>query len=94
MAARKPTTTTAAAAIEALAVERIELTFQDETYSVLPSSEWTLDIIEAFEEGRVAGFLKEVLGDDYAKLRATKPKPDTLSEFVSALTTAAGVKGN
>ena len=86
--------TKSAAAAEALG-ESIPFTFADETYVVAPSSEWSFDALEAYENGRVLHFLREILDEDsWAKLRAVKPKAATLGDFVVSLQKAVGIAGN
>ncbi|ALX67275.1 hypothetical protein [Microbacterium sp. XT11] len=92
MAARKTATNPTAA--EALA-QPIPFTFEGQKYSVLPSSEWSLDALEAFEEGRVLTLLREVLdGDGYATFRKTHNRVADLNEFVVAMQKAIGIAGN
>ncbi|AYN59101.1 tail assembly chaperone [Arthrobacter phage Yang] len=82
------------AAAEALG-ESIPFTFDGQDFTVLPSSEWSFDALEAYETGRVLAFLQEILdGDSYATLRAMKPKASVLGDFVIALQRAAGIAGN
>ncbi|QNJ56515.1 tail assembly chaperone [Arthrobacter phage Niobe] len=82
------------AAAEALG-ESIPFTFEGKDFVVLPSSEWSFDAIEAYEEGRVLAFLREILdADSFEALRAMKPKAAVLGEFVVSLQKAAGIAGN
>ncbi|UIW13268.1 tail assembly chaperone [Arthrobacter phage Crewmate] len=81
------------AAAEALG-EMIPFTFNDEDFVALPSSEWSFDSLEAYEEGRVLAFLREILdADSYKALRAMKPKAAVLGEFVQTLQKAVGIAG-
>ncbi|QGZ17312.1 tail assembly chaperone [Arthrobacter phage Warda] len=90
MTARK----TSPAAAEALG-ESIPFTFDGKDFVVAPSSEWSFDALEAYEEGRVLAFLREILDEESFKtLRAMKPKASHLGEFVVALQKAAGIAGN
>ncbi|QOP65074.1 tail assembly chaperone [Arthrobacter phage Adumb2043] len=82
------------AAAEALG-ESIPFSFEGKDFMVLPSSEWSFDAIEAYEQGRVLAFLSEILdADSFKELRAMKPKASVLGEFVVALQKAAGIAGN
>lgn len=82
------------AAAEALG-ENIPFTFNDEDFVALPSSEWSFDALEAYEEGRVLAFLREILDEDsFQKLRVMKPKAAVLGDFVVALQKATGIAGN
>ncbi|QOP65075.1 tail assembly chaperone [Arthrobacter phage Adumb2043] len=81
------------AAAEALG-ESIPFSFEGKDFMVLPSSEWSFDAIEAYEQGRVLAFLSEILdADSFKELRAMKPKASVLGEFVVALQKAAGIAG-
>ncbi|UIW13431.1 tail assembly chaperone [Arthrobacter phage Amyev] len=81
------------AAAEALG-ESIPFTFDGKDFSVLPSSEWSFDALEAYEEGRVLAFLREILDEaSFKELRAMKPKASALGDFVLALQKAAGIAG-
>jgi hypothetical protein len=83
-----------AAAAEALG-ESIPFGFQGKDFIVAPSSEWSFEAIEAYEEGRILAFLREILdADSFKELRAMKPKASVLGEFVVALQKAAGIAGN
>ena len=86
--------TKSAAAAEALG-ESIPFTFEGETFSVAPSSEWSFDALEAYESGRILAFLREILAEEsWAKLRALKPKAATVGDFVVAVQKAVGIAGN
>ncbi|MEO2133380.1 MULTISPECIES: hypothetical protein [unclassified Microbacterium] len=95
MTARK-TSTAAADAIAAEAVaEPITFPFQGETYSILPTSEWTYSTIVAFEQGRLSTFLSAVLDkDSLARFAGHDFKIALVGEFVDAASTAAGIQGN
>lgn len=81
-------------AAEALSA-KIPFTFEGVDYTVDPTSEWSYEAIEAFEEGRISGFLKGVLGDaEHEKFKATKPRISDVNRFVEALQTALGIAGN
>lgn len=86
--------TKSAAAHEALA-ESVPFTYEGEDYSVAPSSEWDLDVLEAFENGKLVTFLRGVLGSEqYAAYRKAHPKVGGLEPFVVAIQKALGIKGN
>jgi hypothetical protein len=86
--------TKSAAAAEALG-ESIPFTFQGESFSVQPSSEWGFDALEDYENGRILRFLSQILDEDaWAKLRALKPKASVVGEFVLAVQKAVGIAGN
>jgi hypothetical protein len=92
--ARKTPTTKSPTAAEALAAP-IPVTFGGVDYDVLPSSEWPFEALEAFEDGKVATFLRHILGEEQtAAFRETKPTVATVREFVVALQGALGIAGN
>ncbi|AWY06646.1 tail assembly chaperone [Microbacterium phage Zeta1847] len=93
---RKPAArklTESAIAAEAVG-DRVPFEFRGETFGLLPTSEWSLNALEAFEEGRVVAFLKDILGADYAKLRGLDIKVADLEEFVADAKDALGIAGN
>jgi hypothetical protein len=82
------------AAHEALA-EGIPFTYGDHDYIITPSSEWDLDALEAFENGKLATFLRLVLGEEqYSVYKQKHPKVGELEPFVVSLQKALGIKGN
>lgn len=90
MAARK----TNPIAAEALSTD-IVFSFEGREYTVPASSEWTIDALEAFENGRILAMLKELLTDeDYAAFRKRHNKVSELNAFMLALQKAQGIAGN
>jgi hypothetical protein len=88
------TTRKSAAAAEVLG-EQVPFTYKGAQYLVLPTSEWTLDTIEAFETGRMTAFLREILGEaQYATYKATKPKVAEIQDFMAEIQKALGISGN
>lgn len=88
------TTRKSPTAAEALG-EKIHFIFGGIEYLVAPTSEWSYDALEAFEDGKVTTFLREVLGaDEHAKYKATKPRVSDVGDFVTALQKALGISGN
>lgn len=64
-------------------------------YLVVNSAEWPYEALEAFEDGKIATFLRSVLGDqEHAKFKATKPLLADVNRFVEALQGALGISGN
>lgn len=83
-----------AAAAEALG-EKIPFTARGVDLLLDPSSEWDFEAIEAFEAGKIATFLRLILGDkQYAAFKATKPKVGDVDAFVMDLQKALGIAGN
>jgi hypothetical protein len=74
-------------------VERIPFSFDGVDYTVLPTDEWDLEVIEAFEGGVVSVLYGRLLGKDgYAKLKAKKYKKANLERFAFALRDALGIE--
>lgn len=89
MTARK-----SAAAAEALN-EAVPFRARGIDFELAPSAEWDFEAIEAFEEGKIATFLRLILGaEQYAAFKATKPKVGDVDEFVTELQKALGIAGN
>lgn len=83
-----------AAAHEALG-ESIPVDFRGVSLLILPSSEWPFEALEAFEEGKVATFLRLILGkDQYAEVRKVTPKVGDARDLVEAIQDALGISGN
>lgn len=82
------------AAAEALR-EMIPFTARGVDFELTPSDEWDFEAIEAFEAGKVATFLRLILGEEqYNAFKATKPKVGDIDEFVTDLQKALGIAGN
>lgn len=61
----------------------VSLTYDGETYSIPPASEWDLDVLEHFEEGRVLALVKALLGPDgWARFRS---KPRTVADLTDLM---------
>lgn len=88
------TTRKSPAAAEALA-QKIPFTARGVDFELTPSAEWDFEAIEAFEQGKIATFLRMILGDkQYAAFKATKPKVADVDDFVIGLQKALGIAGN
>ena len=75
--------------------EPVSVDFGGTAYSVPATAQWDYDILEAFEEGRVAGFLKALLGPvQHGTFKATRPKLSEVNEFMLAIQRALGISGN
>lgn len=81
-------------AAEALAAP-IVFDYKGTTYSIPTTSDWSYEALELFEEGKLTGFLREVLGEaQLATYKATKPRVSDLADFVGELQKALGIAGN
>lgn len=75
--------------------ETLSFRFENVTYRIAPADEWDLDALEAFEDGKVATFLRSVLGaDQWAKFRAKPRKVTDLTALAEAMQKAMGLEGN
>jgi hypothetical protein len=89
-AAKKPINPTAA---EALA-EPVAFTYADVDYVVPSTSEWPYAALEAFEDGKLSGFIREILGEEqHDRFKATKPKVSDLSDLIQEMQKALGIAG-
>lgn len=93
MASRKTSTTNP---VEAEALEiRVAFEWRGEKFTVLPSSEWPYEAIEAFEDGQIARFLRAILGEEeHNHFKSLHPKATDVAEFVEAMQSALGIQGN
>lgn len=81
-------------AAEALG-ESIPFVYEGVDYSLAPSSEWDYAALEAFEDGKIATFLRLILGEaQHNAFKATKPKVGDVNKFVTELQKALGIAGN
>jgi len=86
--------TQSAAAAEALG-NKIPFHARGIDFALTPSAEWDFEALEAYEAGKIALFLRLILGDkQYAAFKATKPKVGDVNEFVEDLQKALGIEGN
>jgi hypothetical protein len=90
MTARK-TNPTAAEALD----ERVPFSFGGVDYLVPTSADWPFEALEAYEDEKIATFLRHVLGDEQmTAFRATKPTVADFQELVVALQKGLGISGN
>jgi hypothetical protein len=88
--ARKPAT----AKTEATESE-IVFTYEDKSYFVSTAVEWDVAVLEAYEEGKVAAFLRALLGPDQWKTFTAKPrKVRDLTALFAAIESATVGRGN
>lgn len=74
--------------------ERITFEWRGETFSILTTEEWPFEAMEAFEDGKLTKFLREILGPvEYAHFKSLKPKVSDLNDFVDAAQEALGISG-
>jgi hypothetical protein len=67
-------------------------TFDGETYTIAPTTEWDLDALEAYEDGQIARCVRLILGADQWKAFRSKPRTvGELSDLFDAAQKAAGL---
>jgi hypothetical protein len=87
-------TNTNPTAAEALG-EKIPFSFGGVDYLIATTAEWPFEALEAFEEGKIATFLRLILGDEQlAAFKSTRPTVATTGELSQAIQKAVGVSGN
>ena len=90
MTARK-TNPTAAEALD----ERVPFTFAGVDYLMPATSAWPFEALEAFEDEKIATFLRHVLGTEQMEaFRMTRPTVADFQAFVVAMQKALGIPGN
>lgn len=91
MATTRKTTPTAAEALG----EKVPFTHNGVDYLVDPTTEWPYEALEAFEDGKLATFLRSVLGEEqHDAFKATKPRVSDVGDLVQAVQAALGISGN
>lgn len=91
-----PRTRSTLAAVKAEATaSTIPFDYEGDTYAVLATSEWPFEALVAFEDGKIATFVRSILPtEDYARFLATKPRVADLTAVVEAIQGALGISGN
>lgn len=63
--------------------------FNGHTYTVPPSDDWDIDVLEAIDDQRMTHALKALLGDDqYGEFRKHNKKVREMGEFMQRATEA------
>lgn len=87
-------TNTNPTAAEALAT-RVPFLWRETAFTVEPTSEWSYDALENYEDGRITHFLRSVLGaEEHKRFKTLKPKAADVEDFVGAIQKALGISGN
>ncbi|TDC33460.1 hypothetical protein [Micromonospora sp. KC213] len=72
-----------------------QFVFDGETYTIAPSADWDLDVLDRFEDGRVLGAVTLVLGPEQMKRFRSKPRTiGDLNALFDEAQRAAGIAGN
>lgn len=68
-------------------------TFNGEVYDIPSPDDWTVDVVEAYEEGKIVSAIKAILGPKQWRKYKDKEKPlaSDLKDFVEAMFEEAGV---
>jgi hypothetical protein len=81
-------------AAEALG-DKVPFTHNGVDYLLDPASEWDVEALEQYENGKIMTFLRMILGaEQYARFKATKPKVGAVNAFMEGIQKALGIKGN
>ncbi len=74
---------------------KIPLTYNGVDYLLVTSSDWDYEALEAYEQGKIATFLRIILGEaQHNAFKATKPKVSDVNSFSQAIQKALGIAGN
>ncbi len=73
----------------------VRFSFDKVEYVIPPAKEWDLDVLESWEDGKVASTCRALMGpDQWAKFRSVKRTVEDLNSLFEALQEALGVEGN
>lgn len=74
--------------------DRVQFEWRGETFTVLTTEDWPFEAMEAFEDGKLTHFLREILGTkEYQHFKSLNPKVSDLNEFVDEVQAALGISG-
>jgi hypothetical protein len=75
---------------------KITLTHEGKTYTISPAESWSLDTLEAFEDGKVITAARSILGErQWATYKGQKPRDGKqFGELLEAISRAVGIQGN
>lgn len=72
--------------------EMVSFEFDGDTYSVAPADEWDLDVLEAFEDGKVVATVRALVGPaGWATYKSKPRKVKDLDAFFTAIQEALGL---
>lgn len=75
--------------------EAVTFDYDGLTFTVPPASEWDLDVLESYEDGKIVATLRALLGaDQWSKFKATKRTVQDLNDLFEAVQEALGISGN
>lgn len=94
MSAESTTSQTSPAKAEATGAE-ILFEYDGESYVIPPAQEWDLDVLESYEDGKIASTCRALLGvEQWATFKTKRRTVSSLEELFLALQNALGVEGN
>lgn len=74
---------------------KISFTFDGDKYAIAPTQEWSVDVLEAVEDGKTVSVLRALLGDKQWEQFKLKPrKVSDLNALFEAISKATGIQGN
>lgn len=75
--------------------ESVSFAYDGETYAIPPTSEWDLDVLVSYENGKIAATVEGLLGaDQWKTFRSKKRTVGDLNGLFEELQKAVGVSGN
>ncbi|GAA4981223.1 hypothetical protein [Actinopolymorpha pittospori] len=75
--------------------ESVAFEYDGDSYVVPPPMEWDVDVLEAYEDGKVATTVRALLGaSQWAKFRSKPRTVQSLNDLFVSLQTAMGLEGN
>lgn len=73
----------------------ISFSFDGVDYIVPPAREWDLDVMESYEDGKIASTCRALLGPgQWAAFRSKKRTVSDLNDLFEAIQKGLGVEGN
>lgn len=70
-------------------------TFDGEKYSVAPTVDWDVEVLEAVEDEKIVAVVRAILGEkQWTQFKAKKRKVEDLTRLFEAISKAAGLQGN
>jgi hypothetical protein len=72
--------------------EMVAFEYDGETYEIAPTLEWDLDVLEAYEDGKIVATVRALVGPEgWTKYRSKKRTVSDLNEFFDAIQGALGL---
>jgi hypothetical protein len=75
--------------------ESVSFDYDGHNYTIAPTTEWDLDVLESYEDGKIAATVRALLGpEQWATFRSKKRNVGDLGSLFEALQSAIGISGN